>query len=53
MRIQFTDDFGTYTVERLTLGCTLPEIMEELVIPVLLAAGFQPDTIDGYLNPEK
>lgn len=52
MKITLTDDNGTYSIEPKECGESLDQIMENLVIPVLKAAGFQQGSIDRYLNGE-
>lgn len=32
---------------------TLPQVVRDLIIPALLAWGYQPETIDQYITEEK
>jgi hypothetical protein len=49
MRMTFTDYNGSYTIER-ECGETIDSVMEELIIPVLLAAGYSRATVEAYLG---
>ena len=46
--IEFKDENGTYRVTRDNPPITLSEVIEEMVIPMLLAAGYHPDSINRY-----
>jgi len=50
MSIVLTDSNGTYTVKLDREFVTLEEYIELLVKPVLLAAGFHPDSINRYID---
>jgi hypothetical protein len=54
MKLTFTDQFeNTFSVDVPEAGITFPEIVEELIRPVFLAAGFQPETINEVFYPDK
>lgn len=44
MRIALSDANGTYAVER-PCGETLPDMLESLVVPVFMAAGFDRNVV--------
>ena len=49
MRMSFTDYNGSYSVE-CQCGETLDDVIQQLVVPVLLAAGYHRDSIDEYME---
>lgn len=51
MCITFTDYNGTYRIER-PCGEQIGSVIEELVVPVLLAAGYSRENIEEYLGGE-
>lgn len=46
--IEYKDAHGTYRIERPEGPLELPMVLEDMVIPILLAAGFGQDLIDEY-----
>jgi hypothetical protein len=46
--IEFKDDNGTYRITRENPPVQLHEVMEEMVFPLLLAAGYSKTTINEY-----
>jgi len=48
MKITLESEYGTATVERDVVA--LPEVIEDLIIPVLLAHGFRQKNIDELLK---
>jgi hypothetical protein len=50
MKITLTDTNGTYTIEIDKEFVHMEEYIELLIKPVLLAAGFHPDTIKKYID---
>jgi hypothetical protein len=41
---------GTYTIEVPDCGETLGDVIDDLIVPVLLAAGFKPESVDRYIG---
>jgi hypothetical protein len=50
MKISLTNEYGTYTIELEQEYVQLNDYIENLIIPVLLAAGFVQESIDGYFS---
>lgn len=48
--ITLSNGYGRYSVELEQGDMTLPDIMDLLVIPALLAAGYRHDTISDYFG---
>ena len=46
--IELQDENGTYRISRDNPPITLDEVIEEMVIPLLLAAGYSRQCIDAY-----
>ena len=51
MKIILTDNNGTYSIERETCE-TLHDVFEDLIIPVLNAAGFTTEAINRYMEED-
>ena len=49
MHIDMRDKYTGVRIEK-ECGETLPEVIEELVIPALLALGYLPETIHGHIR---
>ncbi len=50
--LTYSDQYGTYSVSS-NLDCSaLGELVENLVVPVMLAAGYHRDTILEHINAE-
>jgi hypothetical protein len=49
-KITFETQYGKYIVEVNKDDMHIESIMTELIIPVLIASGFHPDTISEYIN---
>ena len=50
MKITLEDEHGKYTIEREVSYATIHSYFEDLIIPVLRAAGFSQEVIDKYLE---
>lgn len=52
--IELQDENGTYRITLENPPATVDEVIEEMVIPALLAAGYSRQSIDSYFiaNPE-
>lgn len=50
MKISLTNEYGTYTIELEQEYVQLNDYIENLIIPVLLAAGFVQESIDEYFD---
>jgi len=48
--IELRNDNGAYKISLEDFPHTLGELMDDMVIPVLLAAGYQPKSIDDYFD---
>lgn len=46
--IEYQDEHGTYSITRESGGADLSHVIEDFIIPVLLAAGYNQKTIDEY-----
>lgn len=46
----YTDDYGTYTVEKPDSPVIIYDVITELVKPLLMAAGFSEDLVDEALG---
>jgi len=46
--LTLTNEFGSYSVTVNDDGLTMPVLIQRLVKPVLLAAGYHPNTVDKY-----
>ena len=51
-KITLEDAHGTYSIETVDEPVTIDEIFETLIIPALLAAGFNIETINDFLDVE-
>ena len=49
--LTYTDQYGTYSVSSNRDCSSFPSLIENLFVPVMLASGYHPDTIDGVLAP--
>jgi len=47
--INFKDEFGSYTIEINKDGMTIDEVFEDLITPVLLAAGYSRKNIEDRI----
>lgn len=47
--IELRDENGTYRVTRDVADVSLDNIFEDLIVPVLLAAGYRLESIEKYL----
>lgn len=52
-KITLETEYGTYTVENKNTGDDINSVMEEIVIPVLMAAGFHPNTVKDEVEYQK
>lgn len=52
-RITLKDENGTYLVESTQDFITIDDMFEQLIEPVLLAAGYSQELIDGYFRGDK
>jgi hypothetical protein len=50
MKISLTNEYGTYTIELDKECVQLSDYIENLIIPVLLAAGFVRESLDEYFD---
>ena len=50
--IEFSDENGTYRISRENPPITLDDVIEDMVIPVLLAAGYSRQSINDYYIPD-
>ena len=50
-KIIFIDGTTTISIECAT-GPTMTDVIDDLIKPVLLAAGFQPDTVEEYFKED-
>ncbi len=48
--LTLTDSYGSYTITINKIDNTLGTVVQELVKPVLLAAGYHPDSVSDYLE---
>ena len=51
-KITLENEDGVYSVETFKADMTVSEVMDDLVRPVLLAAGYHPDSIARYFEGE-
>ena len=51
MRIELKDDNACVSVEA-DIGPTIVDVLEYIVIPALLALGYQQETINAHIRPE-
>ena len=51
-KITYTNECITVSIEDLENDVTLDEIMQNLIVPLLLAIGYQPENINEYINLE-
>lgn len=49
-KITLENQYGTFTVETKEHEITLVEVFENLIIPVLLSAGYHNESIKDYLK---
>ena len=52
-KITYENEYGTYSIEIPDGNLTISQMMEDLVIPVLLAAGYSKEVIDDYIGKEE
>ena len=52
-KITLEDEHGTYSIELTDDLATLSAVVSDLIIPVLLAAGYQPETIKDCIGGEE
>lgn len=52
-KLTLENDYGTYSVGINKQDLTIGSMFEDLVIPVLLAAGYQQESIDNCLGEER
>ena len=50
--IEFSDENGTYRISRENPPIILDDVIEDMVIPVLLAAGYSRQSINDYYIPD-
>ena len=50
--IEFSDENGTYRIIRENPPITLDDVIEDMVIPILLAAGYSHQSINDYYIPD-
>ena len=50
--ISLNDGYGSYTVEVDKVDMSMDEVFQELVIPVLLASGYQRENINQWITEE-
>ena len=50
--IEFSDENGTYRIIRENPPITLDDVIEDMVIPILLAAGYSRQSINDYYIPD-
>ena len=51
-KITLENQYGEYSVSTKKEDLHIAEMFDDLVIPVLLAAGYHQGSIDEYLNPD-
>ena len=49
-KISYTNRFGTFTIELDEDVEYFPDVVDHLLRPLMLAVGFQPGTLDEYLE---
>ena len=47
--IEFENEYGRYTISMEEDIVQIDNVMQELVKPLLLAAGFQPESVSEYI----
>jgi hypothetical protein len=47
-KITMSNRHGVYTIEPANCGDHISDYIDQLIIPVLLAAGFQKETVEEY-----
>lgn len=52
-KITFENEFGVYTIDSKVSVETIDQAFETLITPLLLAAGYQPETIEEQIDYEK
>lgn len=50
--VELCDENGTYRIERDKSIVVLDDVMEEMIIPLLLAAGYSRQCIDEYFGTD-
>ena len=50
-KISFSDKYGRREIQINKGDLTISEVFEDLVLPLLLAVGYLPETIDNYMSP--
>ena len=50
--IEYVNEYGCFTISLPKDDMTINEVMQELVKPVLLAATYQPESINEYIPEE-
>lgn len=50
-KITFEDEHGVYAVEVRKEGMTIVAVIDDLIKPVLLAAGYHPENVADTLGP--
>lgn len=51
-KLTLTNEYGTYAVESYQSCDHISEVINHLVVPVLLATGWQPKTIKDYITTD-
>lgn len=51
-KLTLENEYGTYTIEVPKTDMTVIKMFEDMVEPLLLAAGYQPGSIARYLGDE-
>jgi len=51
-KITYTNEYITVSIEDLENNVTLDDVMQNLIRPLLLAIGYQPENIADYIDAE-